>query len=84
MSRLRWVLVALRRLSLLVVSGVYSVVVPGLQIAVGPLGVELGPQSARAAVTGSQAWPLRSVWDLPRPGSEPLFPALAGGRLGNM
>ena len=28
---------------------------------------------------GSRAQPLRGLWDLPRPGFEPVSPALAGG-----
>ena len=35
----------------------------------------------RLSTCGAQAWLLRSVWDLPGPGVEPVFPALAGGFL---
>ena len=36
-------------------------------------------QTRRLSNCGSQAQLLRSMWDLPRPGLEPLSPALAGG-----
>ena len=65
---LRWVFVVARELSL--------VVVHGLLIAVASLVVEHGLSSC-----GSRAWLLHSMWDLPRPGLEPVFPELAGGFL---
>ena len=34
-------------------------------------------QSCRLSSCGSQAQPLRGMWDLPRPGLEPVSPALA-------
>ena len=36
-------------------------------------------QTRRLSNCGSQAQPLRGMWDLPRPGLEPVSPALAGG-----
>ena len=35
-------------------------------------------QTCRLSSCGSRAQLLRSMWDLPRPGLEPMFPALAG------
>ena len=35
-------------------------------------------QTRRLSSCGSRAQSLRSMWDLPRPGLEPVFPALAG------
>ena len=51
----------------------------------GPLTVAASPtaehrlQTRRLSSCGSQAQPLRGMWDLPRPGLEPASPALAGG-----
>ena len=36
-------------------------------------------QTCRLSNCGSRAQLLRSMWDLPRPGLEPVPPALAGG-----
>ena len=36
-------------------------------------------QMHRLSSCGSRAQPLRGMWDLPRPGLEPVSPALAGG-----
>ena len=38
-------------------------------------------QMRRLSNCGSRAQLLRSMWDLPRPGLEPVSPALAGGFL---
>ena len=35
-------------------------------------------QTRRLSNCGSRAQPLRGMWDLPRPGIEPVSPALAG------
>ena len=35
----------------------------------------------RLSSCGTRAWLLRGMWDLPRPGLEPVSPALAGGFL---
>ena len=51
----------------------------------GPLTVAASPvaehrlQKRRLSSCGSQAQLLRGMWDLPRPGLEPVSPALAGG-----
>ena len=36
-------------------------------------------QTRRLSSCGTRAQPLRGMWDLPRPGIEPVSPALAGG-----
>ena len=38
-----------------------------------------GLQTRRLSSCGSRAQLLRGMWDLPRPGLEPVSPALAGG-----
>ena len=42
------------------------------------LVVEHGLQTRRLSSCGSRAQPLRGMWDPPRPGLEPVSPALAG------
>ena len=50
----------------------------------GPLTVAASPvaehrlQTRRLSSRGSRAQSLRGMWDLPRPGLEPVSPALAG------
>ena len=50
----------------------------------GPLTIAASPvaehrlQMRRLSNCGSWAQPLRGMWDLPGPGVEPVFPALAG------
>ena len=50
----------------------------------GPLTITASPvaehklQTRRLSSCGSRAQPLRGLWDLPRPGLEPVSPALAG------
>ena len=50
----------------------------------GPLTIAASPaaehrlQSRRLSNCGSRAQPLRSMWDPPRPGLEPVSPTLAG------
>ena len=50
----------------------------------GPLTIAASPavehrlQTRRLSNCGSRAQPLCSMWDLPRPGLEPVSPALAG------
>ena len=50
----------------------------------GPLTIAGSPvaehrlQTRRLSNCGSRAQPLRGMWDLPRPGLEPVSPALAG------
>ena len=51
----------------------------------GPLTIVASPiaehrlQTRRLSNYGSRAQPFRGLWDLPRPGFEPVSPALAGG-----
>ena len=51
----------------------------------GPLTIVASPvaehrlQMRRPSNRGSRAQPLRGMWDPPRPGLEPAYPALAGG-----
>ena len=42
------------------------------------LAAEHGLQMRRLSRCGSRAQPLRGMWDPPRPGPEPVSPALAG------
>ena len=50
----------------------------------GPLTIAASPvaehrlQTRRLSNCGSQAQPLRGMWDPPRPGLEPVSPALSG------
>ena len=50
----------------------------------GPLTIVASPvaehrlQMSRLSNCGSRAWSLRGMWDPPRPGLEPVSPALAG------
>ena len=55
------------------------VAVHRLLIAVASLVAEHRLQTRRLSNCGSRAQPLRGMWDLPRPGLEPVSPALAGG-----
>ena len=61
--------------------------VPLLIAVCGPLTVaaslvaEHRLQTCRLSSCGSRAQLLRGMWDLPRPGLEPVSPALAGGML---
>ena len=43
------------------------------------LAAEHRLQTRRLSNYGSRAQPLHGMWDLPRPGLEPVSPALAGG-----
>ena len=51
----------------------------------GPLIIAASPvaehrlQTRRLSSCGSRAQPLHGMWDPPRPGLEPVSPALAGG-----
>ena len=57
---------------------------PLLIAARGPLTIAASPaaehrlQTRRLSNCGSRAQSLRGMWDPPRPGLEPVFPALAG------
>ena len=47
-------------------------------IIVASLVAEHKLQTRRLSNCGSRAQPLRGMWDLPRPGLDPVSPALAG------
>ena len=57
---------------------------PPLTAVRGPLTIAASPaaehrlQTRRLSSCGSRAQLLRGMWDLPRPGLEPMSPALAG------
>ena len=73
-----WVFVSVRGLSLVAASGGYSSSwCVGLSLS-QPLVAEHRLQTRRLSSCGSRAQLLRSMWDLPRPGLEPMSPALAG------
>ena len=79
---LHWVFIAARGLSLVAASGGYS----SLSCAGFSLRWLLLVQSTGSSRTGfssccSWALLLCGMWDLPGPGIEPVFPALAGGFL---
>ena len=59
--------------------GQLFIVVHGPLTITASLVVEHGLQTHRLSSCGSRAQLLRSMWDLPRPGLEPVSPALAGG-----
>ena len=58
--------------------GPLFIVVRGPLAIVASLVAEHRLQTRRLSNCGSQAQLLRGMWDLPRPGLEPVFPALAG------
>ena len=75
-----WVFVSVRGLSLAVASRGHSssrCVGLSLTITASPVA-EHRIQTRRLGNHGSRAQPLRGMWDLPRPGLEPVSPALAG------
>ena len=68
----------MRGLSLIAASGGHSSSrCAGLSLS-RPLVAEHRLQTHRLSSCGSQAQLLRGMWDLPRPGLEPVSPALAG------
>ena len=72
-----WVFVSVRGLSLVVASGDHSSSrCAGLSLS-RPLVAEHRLQTRRLGNCGSRAQLLRGMWDLPRPGLEPVSPALA-------
>ena len=73
-----WVFISVRGLSLVVASGGHSSSrCAGLSLS-RPLVAEHRLQTRRLSNCGSRAHLLRAMWDLPRPGLEPVSPALAG------
>ena len=73
-----WVFVSVRGLSLVVANGGHSSSrCTGLLLS-RPLIAKHRLQTRRLSNCGSQAELLRGMWDLPRPGLEPVSPALAG------
>ena len=79
-----WVFVSVRGLSLVAASGgpLFIVVRGPLTVAtslfVASLVAEHRLQTRRLSSCGSRAQLLHGMWDLPRPGLEPVCPALAG------
>ena len=73
-----WVFVSVRGLSLVAASGGHSSSrCAGLSLS-RPLVAEHRLQMHRLSNCGSRAQLLRGLWDLPRPGLEPVSPPLAG------
>ena len=66
-----WVFVSVRGLSLVAASGPLTIG--------APLVAEHRLQTRRLSSCGSRAQLLRGMWEPPRPGLEPVSPALAGG-----
>ena len=58
--------------------GPLFIAVRGPPTIVASLVAEHRLQKRRLSSCGSRAQPLRGMWDLPRPGLEPVCPALAG------
>ena len=74
-----WVFVCVRGLSLVAASGGHSSSrCAGLSLSRPLLLAEHRLQMRRLRSCGSRAQLLRGMWDLPRPGLEPVSPALAG------
>ena len=58
--------------------GPLLIAVHGSLTVVASLDAEHRLQTRRLSSCGPRAQPLRGMWDLPRPGLEPVSPALAG------
>ena len=58
--------------------GPLSIAVHGPLTITASLVAEHRLQTRRLSNCGSRAQPLRGMWDLPRPGLQPVSPALAG------
>ena len=58
--------------------GPLFIAVRGSLTTAASLVAEHGLQTRRLSSCGSRAQLLRGMWDLPRPGLEPVYPALAG------
>ena len=77
-----WVFIAVHGLSLVAVSGGYSLLqCAGFSLWWLLLLQSMGSRCTGLSSCGMQAWLLRGMWDLPGPGLEPVSPALAGGFL---
>ena len=74
-----WVFVSVRGLSPVVASGGHSSSRCAGLSPLRPLVAEHRLQMRRLSSCGSRAQPLCGMWDLPRPGLEPVSLALAGG-----
>ena len=61
--------------------GPLFIVVRGPLTVAASLVVEHKLQTRRLSSCGSRTQPLCGMWDLPRPGLQPVSPALAGGLL---
>ena len=79
---LHWVFIAAHGLSLVVLSGGYSLLpFEGFSWRWLLLLQSKGSRRAGFSSCGTRAWLLRGMWDLPGPGLKPVSPALAGGFL---
>ena len=58
--------------------GPLFIAVPGPLTIMASLVAEHRLRTRRLSSCGTRAQLLRGMWDLPRPGLEPVFPALAG------
>ena len=76
---LYWVFTALRKLSVVAASGVYSEPRTGVSLWWPLLLRSSGARRLRSC--GARAQLLRGMWNLPGPGIKPVSPALAGGFL---
>ena len=73
------VFIATYRLSLVVASWGYPLVaMHRLLTAVASLAMEHGPRACRLSSHSTRAYLLHGMWNLPRPGIEPVTPALVG------
>ena len=73
-----WVFVSVRGLSSCGERGPLLIAVRGPLTIAASLVVEHGLQTRRLSSCGSRAQLFPGMWDLPRPGLEPVYPALAG------
>ena len=74
-----WIFLAVWGLSLFVLHGSYSpAVVCGFLISVASLLQSMGSRHVGFSSCSSRASLLCSMWDLPKPGTEPVSPALQG------
>ena len=73
-----WVFVSVRGISLVAASRGHFIAVRGPLTVAASLVAEHRLQTRRLSSCGSRVQLLRGMWDLPRPGLEPVSPALAG------